>query len=73
MDVNRQGCPSPAPRCACGCLDTDCAKNKKYDANSLKPIKFYFFRIELYKYGHLYSLNQYFSVLVRINMAMNTD
>ena len=48
-------------------------KETKYDANSLKPIKFLFFRIELYKYGHLYSLNHIFSALIRINMDMNTD
>ena len=48
-------------------------KETKYDANSLKPIKFHFFRIELYKYGHLDSLNQYFSTLVRVNLDMNTD
>ena len=48
-------------------------KKAKYDANSLKPIKFHFFRIELYKYGHLYSLNHIFSALIRINMDMNAD
>ena len=46
---------------------------QKYDANGNQPTKFYFFRIALYKYGHLYSLNQYFSISVRINMVMNTD
>ena len=48
-------------------------KKAKYDANSLKPIKFYFSCIELYKYRHLHSLNHNFPALVRINTDMNTD
>ena len=48
-------------------------KETKYDANSLKPIKFHFFRIELYKNKHLCGLNFYFPALIRTNTDMNTD
>ena len=48
-------------------------KKAKYDANSLKPIKFHFFRIELYKNKHLCGLNFHFPALIRTNTDMNTD